>query len=291
MSDNPSGHHELSDQDAVEPLSLAIWWRTLLAVSGAALLVTAGISVLAADNEIGTAAIALIGAVFLVVAALGQWPSRFTWGDKSAEFHRARRVRHAVASGADRSEVAEVAVEVARTPLERFLASQVQADASWWRVFEQAVLEKLERLGAEHGLLVVENADPARPWDARLITDPDQAPVESVLVVFDPAAPPGTGRTTRLVARVRRALGFADAPAVLVVTDADWSLSWQEDLRERLVHDGMQPTTLLFVTTLTDEDLAKNLESVTELLKEPGARPASFAGNRQAPKGREGARP
>jgi hypothetical protein len=68
------------------PIGLPGWIRLVLAVSGAGLLVAACWATLTADNEFGSVAIALTGGAFCLIAAMGRWPNRITWGDRSAEW-------------------------------------------------------------------------------------------------------------------------------------------------------------------------------------------------------------
>lgn len=206
----------------IEALPVGKAWRIALGALGIALLVICCYSVLTADNELGTTALAIIGAAVLVISALGQWPARLVWGDKVAEWG-ARSVQNAVSAGADPQEVGKLAAGVARTPLEQLLAFQLQSNIRTDGRFESEVIKRLGDAASVQDFKIIRGEH--HVWDARLTlrspgSSSDVPLVESVVVLCSRDGRTGGGKTLALAARLQ-AIGMRDEfpSAVLVVTE------------------------------------------------------------------------
>ncbi|WP_344303365.1 hypothetical protein [Nocardioides bigeumensis] len=200
------------------PAEIAVGWRLSLGIGGAALLVVAAVATLSADNELGAAALALVGALFLVTSGLGRWPSKLTWGDKSAEW-RDRVVQHAIDAGADSEELAEVVESVATTPQEHLLAQQLRTTSPRGTTRAGAV-ERVAMEASRLELVFVHSFEPgpSDTWDGRIVMRPDDGPDRSVAVVTSIGEVIGTGVSHRIAQRVLDAqrAGFR---AVLIVLE------------------------------------------------------------------------
>lgn len=224
MSSRPASHKESPQTvEALEGHPVATGWRVALGVLGLVLLGVSCYSVLTADNELGATTLAVVGVAALLVCAVGHWPTRLIWGDKSAEWG-VRRIQQAMDSGAKPGDVAQLAAGVARTPLEHLLAFQLWQEARGG-----------ENRFASTAMEVV--ADAARPfdcvlldpeldsvWDGRLVRrTTDQAgrvPVdESVVVLCSRNRPTGGGKTLALAGRLQAVAMRGQPAGVLVVTE------------------------------------------------------------------------
>lgn len=166
-----------------EPLKIHAGWRFAGSVVGLALLGVASVATLMTENGVGAAALAGIGAFMVLVAALGQLPSKLTWGDKSAEWWRAQQVRQKEESGADAEQVADVAASVASTPLEMQLASTLRRVQGQSDLTERLILSVLADAVTSAGGTFHEVAGPDLGWDARISAEPDSPLAHSVAVV------------------------------------------------------------------------------------------------------------
>jgi hypothetical protein len=245
-------------EDEVRPLEtlpVDTLWRVALGLLGGALLGVSCLSVLTKDNELGTTALAVIGAFLLMISALGQWPARLVWGDKMAEWG-ARRVRRVMESGAGPRAVARVAADEARTPLEQLLAFQLHREARSRHGFETEALDRLAELADLLGFTMIIR-ELAGVWDARLMRAETAGPGgaglnQSVVVLCSRDRPIAEGKTLSLMARLQAIAMRGERPsAVLIITEYSADREDADYLASAIGEDKDTP---VFISQLDADD-------------------------------------
>lgn len=137
--------------------------RILLALAGSALLAAAVAALFVSENELGTVAIAVIGAVLLALGIAGLVPTRVSWKDLDVVLAEIADAAIAVAGPSG----AEAILAEARDVLPGAAVDEAMRRVSIAFQFEQAVVQALHRVSQEGAEVIQEQgAGPDRGVDA-----------------------------------------------------------------------------------------------------------------------------
>jgi hypothetical protein len=148
-----------SDGESRPAEPLRIWERTVALSVGTVFSALAIVALFKTENEVGTAAMLLVSAAFLLIGIQGTALTRFAGGSATVELERRRRTEMAVQRA---EELAETEPEVARGILEgaALIEPRVGPAAGAFHAmsYENAVRRALERARPDHA--TVGGADP-----------------------------------------------------------------------------------------------------------------------------------
>lgn len=215
-------------QSPGEMIGLISWpVRLLLAFGGVTLFSVAAYSVVKTTNELGSFGLTVVGCVLVVLAALGRFPNRVSWGDKSAEW---------VVQDLAKRGSPETKVDLARSlgRLEQIGRFQLEDVLTMSRQSDSEHSKKLHAIGriVPGGVRFSAPASGlGRMVDAELRRAEDDSSPIAVLTVPNDSPPP------MIEASITATIANGYQSVVLVVEDAATrraELAIPEDLRDRV---------------------------------------------------------
>jgi hypothetical protein len=244
-----SNHGEGAQVVARRPPAMNRFVRWLLGLLALVLLAVASWGVLHEDNELGTVALALIGAVFVTIAGMGRWPSKLTWGDKQAEWlEEVLETTLTKASPETRDEVLGIARRQASSLEELLLLSRLLDDEPPRRTAPSEAIHRLSRQVPHGAVLTAEASGGGRRVDAHIAPKGERSFAKSVAVEFLSSEQDSPREALDAAMRLLD-LGFG---AVLLVSAHPERLVWSGEIDDSTLRR-------IFITGTSSDDVTTNV--------------------------------